>query len=62
VEPREQELLLPSYGDTEPVFFGITPVLRDSLLLRITLYLARDLTLLEEFEVPVSVQTATKVA
>ena len=62
VEPQGQSLLLPTHGDTEAVFFAITPVRRGSLLLRITLYLARELTLLEEFEIPINAQNAIRVA
>jgi HSP20 family molecular chaperone IbpA len=62
VDRREQILSLPRHGDSKDIFFAITPVQDNSLLLRISLYLARELTLLEEFEIPIEVQSAAEAA
>ena len=62
VQPRQQEFLLPRQGNTELVFFGITPTRSDSLLLRISLYLARELTLLQEFEISIAIKESVKAA
>jgi lysozyme family protein/peptidoglycan hydrolase-like protein with peptidoglycan-binding domain len=62
VKPREQPLRLAKTGDTRAVFFAITPTNSASLLLRISLYLAHELTLLEEFEIPIKVRDAVRVA
>jgi hypothetical protein len=61
VEPRQQEFTIPKQGDTDPIFFAITPTAGDSLLLRISLYFARELTLLQEFEVPIPVKESVEV-
>lgn len=60
--PHQRQLDLPKYGETEPVLFNITPLEPNSFLLRISIYLARELTLLEEFEIPIAVKEAMKVA
>ena len=62
VRPRQQTFSLPKEGDTEPVFFDITPTLLDFLLLRISLYLALELTLLQEFEINIPVTESVKAA
>jgi hypothetical protein len=64
VKPRERLVTLPRNGDSEPAYFSVTPVLEnsDTLLLRISLYLARELTLLEEFEIPIRTRSAIMVA
>jgi len=62
VEPRQQLFTLPKTGDTDPIFFAITPTGRDSLLLRISLYFARELTLLQEFEISMSVKEPVQAA
>ena len=62
VEPRQQKFTLPKQGDTKPVSFDITPTGHDSALLRISLYFARELTLLQEFEVSLAVEESMQVA
>jgi len=61
VKKRQQTLKLPRTGDSGVIYFEITPVLPTPLL-RISLYLASELTLLEEFAVPVKVAAAIVVA
>jgi hypothetical protein len=56
VKPRERVLKLPKTRDTETVFFAITPIIVDDVILRISVYLARELMLLEEFEIPINVR------
>lgn len=58
IAPRQQVLQLPKSGEAAPIFFRITPTRAGGLFSRIGLYLAHELTLLEEFEVRVAVQTA----
>jgi hypothetical protein len=60
-DQRQQILTLPKRGDSDTIFFAVTPN-QDSMLLRISLYLARELTLLEEFELPIEVYSAIKAA
>ena len=60
-KPRQQLFTLPKEGDTYPIFFAITPAEHDSLLLRISVYFARELTLLQEFEVPIAVKESVEV-
>jgi hypothetical protein len=62
VEPRQQKFTLPKHGDTDPIFFAITPAGYGSVLLRISLYFARELTLLQEFEVSIPVKESAQVA
>ena len=61
-KPRQQKFTLPKQGDTAPIFFDITPTGDDSVLLRISLYFARELTLLQEFEVPIPVKESVQAA
>lgn len=61
-EPHQQKFTLPKQGDTDPIFFAINPTGYGSLLLRISLYFARELTLLQEFEVPIPVKIPVKEA
>jgi len=62
VHPRRQSLTLSQSCDTKPVEFEIVPLVAVSALLRISFYLARELLLLEEFEISIPVQNAPKVA
>ena len=62
VEPRQQKFTLPKEGDTDPIFFAVTPTGYGSVLLRISLYFARELTLLQEFEVLIPVKESIQVA
>jgi hypothetical protein len=61
-EPHQQKFTLPKQGDTDPIFFAVTPTGYGSVLLRISLYFARELTLLQEFEVPIAVKGSIQVA
>jgi len=61
-QPRQRRFTLPKHGDTVPIFFAITPTEGDSLLLRISLYFARELTLLQEFEVSIAAKESVQVA
>jgi hypothetical protein len=56
VDPPQRELWLPKEGDSAPIFFDITFNGNDLLLLRIMFYLAHELTLLQEFEIPISIR------
>ena len=95
VQPRQHNIALPRIGETEPVFFAVTPTRqcparhslyggwieasvqsiaqsfsslpllfgqRPQLLLRISFYLACELALLQEFEIPIEVQDAARAA
>jgi hypothetical protein len=62
VEPRYREIVLPKYGDTGSIFFYITPLKSTSATLRISLHLARELTLLEEFEIPIPIMEGARAA
>jgi hypothetical protein len=62
VEPCQQKFTLPKEGDTDTLFFAITPTGYGSVLLRVSLYFARELTLLQEFEVPIPVKESVQVA
>ena len=62
VEPRQRQFTLPKQGDTKPIFFAITVTGYESLLLRISLYFARELTLLQEFEVLIPIKESVQVA
>jgi hypothetical protein len=62
VTPRQRPLTLPKSGDTKPVEFAIRPLVAPSALLRVSLYLAHELLLLEEFEISIRVDKAAKVA
>jgi hypothetical protein len=44
------------------MFFTVTPLLKGLSLLRVSLYLARELALLEEFEIPLTVEGGRKAA
>ena len=57
VEPRQHLLVLPRRGSTAPIFFAITPLRAGTLILCISFYLARELALLQEFEVPIEAAT-----
>ena len=59
---QQQRFTLPKEGETDPIVFTITPTENDQLLLRISLYFARELTLLQEFEVPIPVNESRRVA
>lgn len=52
---HQQPLRLPRFGDSDVARFDITP-LDETFLLRISIYLASDLALLEEFEFPLAAQ------
>lgn len=62
VKPSQQKFTLPKQGDTDPIFFALTPTGYGSVLLRISLYFARELTLLQEFEVPIPVKESVRAA
>jgi hypothetical protein len=62
IEPRQHEIALPRRGETEAVFFAFTPTRQSGLMLRISVYLARELALLQEFEIPIEVQDAARAA
>jgi hypothetical protein len=62
VSPPQQPLTLSKSCDTKPVEFEIMPLVAESALLRISFYLARELLLLEEFEISVQVEHPAKVA
>jgi hypothetical protein len=61
-ERRQQKFTLPKEGDTDPIFFAVTPTGGGSVFLRISLYFARELTLLQEFEIPIPVKESVQVA
>jgi CspA family cold shock protein len=61
IRQHQQKLRLPRAGDSGVVHFEITPRI-ETLLLRISVFLSSDLTLLEEFEIPVEARAQTKVA
>jgi CspA family cold shock protein len=61
IKDHQQKLTLPRVGDSEVVHFEITPLL-ETLLLRISVFLCSDLTLIEEFEIPVEAHARTKAA
>ena len=56
VEPRSQKFTLPKHGESDPIFFGVKGLIAGKPILRISFYLARELALLEEFELPLSVE------
>jgi hypothetical protein len=58
---RQHTLRLPRAGDSEVVHFSITPLVAAPLL-RISLYLSSDFTLLEEFEIPVKAVAHSRAA
>jgi hypothetical protein len=58
ISPGQRTFELTPAGDTEKIPFTITARRADAIALRISLYLARELTLLEEFEVSIAVQKA----
>jgi hypothetical protein len=62
ISPRQRPLTLPRSGETKPVEFAITPLVAPSALLRVSFYLARELFLLEEFEISIAVKQPEKVA
>src|SRR5262249_55157981 len=62
IQPRSVEITLPRHGDTAPAFFRIRPRKSALSLLRVSLYLARELALLEEFEIPIPVKEKLKAA
>ena len=62
VEPRSHPLSVPHHGDTGPIFFSLTPLRAYTLELRISFYLARELALLQEFQIPIEVREAAKAA
>jgi hypothetical protein len=53
VEPRQHQLVLPRRGSTETIFFSLTPLRAGRLTLCVSFYLARELALVQEFEVPI---------
>jgi hypothetical protein len=58
VSPGQRTFELTPAGDTKKILFTITARRAIPIALRTSLYLARELTLLEEFEVTVAVQKA----
>jgi flagellar protein FliO/FliZ len=62
LEPRRHVLALPCRGDSESIFFTLTPLRAATLILCISIYLARELALLQEFEVPIETREAAMVA
>jgi putative chitinase len=62
VEPRQREINVPAEGNAQPVFFKLTPTRSSDVLLQISVYLARELALLQEFEVPIEMHTEAKAA
>ena len=62
IEPRSRQLNLSKTDETDPMFFTVTPLLKGLSLLRVSLYLARELALLEEFEIPLTVEGGRKAA
>jgi hypothetical protein len=53
VEPHQHQLVLPRHGSTVPIFSSLTPLRAGRLTLCISFYLARELALVQEFEVPI---------
>ena len=62
VEPRSHKITLLPKGDTVPCYFAVTPKRSGTCNLRISFYIAVDLTLLEEFEVPLDIARETVAA
>ncbi|WP_422016787.1 hypothetical protein [Reyranella sp.] len=61
IKRHQQTLWLPPEGDSEIVRFQVTPR-TESPFLRISIYMAIDLTLVEEFEIPLSRVTRSRAA
>lgn len=61
VVQRQQPLRLLRVGESDVARFAITP-LDETFLLRISVYLADDLALLEEFEFPLVAQARSRAA
>src|SRR5262249_47729568 len=55
VEPRLRQFTLTKGTDSKPIHFEVTPLTEGKPILRVSLYLARELDLLEEFEIPIAV-------
>jgi hypothetical protein len=62
IEPRAKRLTLPKRGESDSLFFCITPLVKDPLPLRVSLYIAGELTLLDELEIPLTVEDAREAA
>lgn len=58
VSPDWIVVKLPKHGDTEAVYFTVTPLTDDVVNLHLSIYLARDLTLLEKFRMSLPVVKA----
>jgi hypothetical protein len=61
IDPPSKTITLQKQGDTVPFLFKLSPTEAGFLYLRIGLYLARELTLLEEYEIPFEVMAAVPV-
>jgi serine/threonine protein kinase len=56
VTPLFQRTMLPKSGNMEPVFFTITRKSKSTVTLNLSIFLARELSLLEEFTLDLSVK------
>lgn len=54
IAPGWQPTVLPKTGNMEPLYFYVTPLDKGTVLLSLSIYLARELTLLEEFLIELS--------
>lgn len=61
IKRHQRTLRLPRKGDSEIVRFEVTPRM-ESFLLRISVYVASDLTLVEEFEIPLTSAAHSRAA
>jgi hypothetical protein len=62
ISPQLRRFDLYPAGDTETVYFDIVPTRREDFLLRISIYLTREMGLLQEFECPVEMLDAASAA
>jgi hypothetical protein len=60
--PRLRRFNVFPTGDTGPVYYDIIPQRRDGFLLRVSIYLTREMELLQEFECPVEMLDAARAA
>jgi len=55
IEPAWQNAILPRYGNMPAIYFEVRPVLEGPLTLCLSIMLAKEMTLLEEFQITLDV-------